>query len=153
MATYDLAVGGAVGVSEQSARKHILFANSINFATQNILSTDVAQILNIPANFLMTHFGVRLDTAEGGVATATFGDGADPNGWMATAFDMNGAVDTFANALETDAYCLLGGKYYAVADTIDMIASATLDVAVLTCWAQGFLLNDTYIVPSASLSA
>lgn len=157
MANYDLTRGGTIGVSEQDARKHILFANTVSFATQNILSTDIAQLINIPANFWMTAFGVRLDTAEGGVATGVFGDGADPNGWIATAFDLNGAVDIFAQsglvlaeaAPNTFLDLYHPGKYYPAADTVDLDPGHDLDAAVITCWAAGFILRDSYIITPA----
>ncbi len=157
MTIYNLAAGGTIGTSEQSARKHILFANTVDFSVNNILSTDVASILNIPANFWMTMFGVRLDVAEGGTATAVFGDGTNPDGWLASAFDLNGAVDTFAQsglilleaAPPTPADLFHPGKYYPAADTIDIDPANDLATAVITCWATGFILDDTYIVPSS----
>ncbi len=154
MTTYNLARGGTVGVSDEDTRKSIVFANTVSFATNNVLGADIVEIINIPANFWMTAFGVRLDTAEGGAATGVFGDGANDDGWLATAFDLNGAVDTFAQsglilleaAPPTPADLYHPGKYYPAADTIDINPSADLDAAVITCWAIGFMLKDTYLL-------
>ncbi len=148
MATLDLVIGGTSGVSEKSARKHILFANTIDFSVtaNNMVATDVAQLFNIPLGFFMTACGARVDTAQGATATATFGDGADPNGWMAT-FDLNGAVDTYTASLPGDAYPALGGKYYDAADTFDLVAGHTFDAAVITVWAEGYMIEADYTIP------
>ncbi len=142
MATIDLTLGGTVGTSEQAARKMITFTNSVDFsvAANNLTATDLAQLLSIPARFFMTHFGVRLDVVQGAVATCVFGDGADPNGWIATAFDLDGTADDYAAALPGDAYPALGGKYYATADTIDLDPGHVVDTAKLTCWATGYMI-------------
>jgi hypothetical protein len=158
MANYDLTRGGTIGVSEQDARKHVLFANTVSFVTQNVLATDIAQLINIPATFWMTMFGVRLDVAEGATATGVFGDGTTAGGWLGTAFDLNGAVNTFKQSglvlaeatpnTFVDVYH--PGKYYAAADTIDLDPGHDLDACVITVWASGFILDPTYIIPAAA---
>ncbi len=149
MATIDLTTGGTIGTSEQSSRKHVLFANTLDFSVtaNNMVATDICTIFNIPLGFFMTACGVRVDTAQGATATATFGDGADPNGWMATA-DLNGAVDTYVASLPGDAYPALGGKYYTAADTFDLVAGHTLDAAIITVWAEGFIIEADYTPPA-----
>ncbi len=145
MANIDLTVGGTIGASEQSARKHLLFANSIDCSVNNLDIADVGQVLNVPAGFFMKNFGIRIDLAGTATATLTAGDGADVNGWIDTAFAADGAVDTWAVGLDSDAYGALGGKYYSSADTIDMIgAVANLVLGQYTVWAEGFVLQDTY---------
>jgi hypothetical protein len=151
MAIVSLGLGGTTGVSENSIKKMVLFANTVDFsvAANNLLSTDIGTLLHIPAKFWMTAFGVRLDVAEGGTATAVFGDGADPDGWLGTAFNLNGAVNTFAQsgkvlaeaAPNTFVDLYHPGKYYPTADTIDIDPANDLDAAKITVWAHGFLLQ------------
>jgi len=150
MANIDLTLGGTTGVSETAARKQIVFINTIDFSitANNMVATDIGQMINIPAKFWMHTFGIRLDTVQGAVATAVFGDGADPNGWLATAVDLDGtAGDFFQSGLVLaeaapntflDAYH--PGKYYPTADTIDIDPGHTVDTAVITVWAAGFLM-------------
>ncbi|MCP4257974.1 MAG: hypothetical protein GY774_10670 [Planctomycetes bacterium] len=152
MADIYLAHGGTVGVSEQAARKHILFTNTIDFsgthlvsgvATSNALTaTDIGQLINIPAGFFMHTFGVRLDTVQGAVATCVFGDAVDPNGWAAGApFDLDGTALDTAFSLPGDAYPALGGKLYHVADTIDIDPGHVVDTAVITVFAAGYMID------------
>jgi len=151
MANIDLTQGGTTGVSENSARKQIIFANTIDFsiAANNLVATDIGQMLNIPAKFWMHTFGIRLDTVQGAVATAVFGDGADPNGWLATAVDLDGTAGDFFQsgkvlaeaAPNTFLELYHPGKYYATADTIDIDPGHVVDAAKITVFACGFLLQ------------
>jgi hypothetical protein len=159
MANIDLTLGGSTGVSETAARKQIVFSNTIDFSgthlvsgvstSNNLLSTDIGRLLNIPAKFWMHTFGIRLDTVEGGTATAVFGDGADPNGWLATAVDLDGTADDFFQsgkilaAATPDTFLDLyhPGKYYTAADTIDIDPANDLATAVITVFAAGFILE------------
>lgn len=158
MANIDLTKGGTTGISEGATRKHVLFANTIDFSgthvvagvdTANALTaTDIGQLISIPAKFWMLMFGIRLDTVQGAVATAVFGDGADPNGWLATAVDLDGTADDFFQsgkvlaeaAPNTFLELYHPGKYYPAADTIDIDPGHVVDTAVITVWATGFML-------------
>ncbi len=158
MANIDLTVGGTTNVSENAIKKQVVFANTIDFSgthlvsgvstSNNVLSTDIGQLISIPANFWMTCFGIRLDTVEGATATAVFGDGADPNGWLATAVDLDGtAGDFFQSGLvlaeaapNTWLDLYHPGKYYPAADTIDIDPANDLDTAVISVFACGFIL-------------
>ncbi len=158
MATLDLTLGGTVGASETAARKQLVFANTIDFSgthkvndvdTDNALTaTDIGQLLSVPAGFWMHTFGIRLDTVQGAVATAVFGDGADPNGWLATAVDLDGTANDFFQsglvlaeaAPNTWLDLYHPGKYYAAADTIDIAPGHVVDTAVITVFAAGFML-------------
>ena len=154
MATLDLTQGGTIGVSEQSARKHILFANTVDFSVigNNLVATDIGQLISVPAGFWMNSFGIRLDTVQGAVATAVFGDGVDPNGWLATAVDLDGTVNDFFQSGKVLAEAAPNtfldlyhpGKYYTTADTIDIDPGHVVDTAVITVWAAGFMLNASY---------
>lgn len=150
MANIDLTHGGTTGVSETAARKQMVFKNTIDFSgthlvagvsTSNALTaTDIAQLLNIPAGFYMHTFGCRLDTVQGAVATCVFGDGADPDGWVDTAFDLDGTALDTTFGLTTDAFGALGGKLYHTADTIDLDPGHVVDTAVISVFAAGFIV-------------
>ncbi len=151
MANIDLTLGGTTGASETAARKQLVFANTIDFsiAANNLVATDIGQMLNIPAKFWMHTFGIRLDVVQGAVATAVFGDGADPNGWLATAVDLDGTVGDFFQsgliqaAATPDTFLDLyhPGKYYATADTVDIDPGHVVDAAKITVFAAGFILQ------------
>lgn len=142
MATLDLTLGGTTGTSEQAGRKHVVFANQVDFsiAANALTATDIAQLLSVPAGFFMYRFGVRLDVVQGAVATCVFGDGADPDGWVDTAFDLDGTALDTSFTLVSDAYGALGGKLYATADTIDLDPGHVVDTALITCWAEGYMI-------------
>jgi hypothetical protein len=150
MANIDLTLGGTVGVSETAARKQVVFINTIDFSivANNLVATDIGQMINIPAKFWMHTFGIRLDTVQGAVATAVFGDGADPNGWLATAVDLDGTANDFFQSGKVLAEAAPNtfldlyhpGKYYPTADTIDIDPGHVVDTAVITVFAAGFMM-------------
>ncbi len=151
MATINMTIGGTTGVSENAIKKEVIFSNTVDFsiAANNLIATDIGQLLNIPAKFWMTTFGIRLDVVQGAVATAVFGDGDDPDGWLATAVDLDGtALDFFQSgkiqaAATPDTFLDLyhPGKYYPVADTIDIDPGHVVDAAKITVFARGFILQ------------
>jgi hypothetical protein len=69
-----------------------------------------------------------------------FGDAVDPNGWIATSFDLDGTALDTSFAIATDAFPLLGGKLYHTADTIDLDPGHVVDAAKITCWAEGYMI-------------
>jgi hypothetical protein len=143
MANIDVTKGGSTGVSEGSIRKLIVFQNTIDFsiAANNLVATDVCQMLNVPAGFCMQSLGVRLDTVQGAVATCVLGDGATANGWIATAFDLDGTALDTKFSLPGDVFPALGGKLYHTADTIDLDPGHVVDAAKITVWAVGFMVQ------------
>lgn len=150
MANIDLTLGGTTGASETAARKQLVFMNTIDFSitANNLVATDIGRMINIPAKFWMHTFGIRLDTVQGATCTAVFGDGADPNGWLGTAVDLDGTADDFFQsgkvlaeaAPNTFVDLYHPGKYYPAADTIDIDPGHTVDTAVITVFAAGFIL-------------
>ncbi len=151
MANIDLTLGGTTGASETAARKQLVFANTIDFSitANNLVATDIGQMINIPAKFWMHTFGIRLDTVQGAVATAVFGDGANADGWLATAVDLDGTADDFFQSGKVLAEAAPNtwldlyhpGKYYPAADTIDIDPGHVVDTAVITVFAAGFILQ------------
>ncbi len=151
MANIDLTLGGTTGASETAARKQLVFANTIDFSitANNLVATDIGQMLNIPAKFWMHTFGIRLDVLQAATCTAVFGDGANADGWLGTAVDLDGTVDNFFQsgkvlaeaAPNTFVDLYHPGKYYATADTIDIDPAHVVDAAKITVFACGFILQ------------
>jgi hypothetical protein len=144
MAILDLTRGGTIGVSENDVKKHVRFANQVDFsiAANALTATDSAKLISIPAGFFMTLLGVRLDVVQGAVATCVFGDGAAANGWIATAFDLDGtALDTHM-ALPADTFMALSGKLYHTADSIILDPGHVVDAAKITVWATGYMIPE-----------
>jgi hypothetical protein len=144
MATIDVTRGGTIGVSENDVKKHVRFANQVDFsiAANALIVTDLAQLISIPAGFFMTAFGVRLDVVQGAVATCVFGDATAANGWIATAYDLDGTALDTSISLPGDTFPALGGKLYHTADTIDLDPGHTVDAAKITCWATGYMIPE-----------
>jgi hypothetical protein len=142
MANVDLTIGGTTGVSETAARKQVVFINTIDFSivANNLIATDIGQMINVPAGFFMHTFGVRLNVVQGAVATCVFGDGVTADGWIDTAFDLDGTALDTSFSLVSDPFGALGGKLYHTADTIDIDPGHVVDAANITVFAAGFLL-------------
>lgn len=100
---------------------------------------DIIEVLPLPAKTMVLAAGVDVTTAEGAALTLDLGDGADPNGYL-VGVDAN-AVASYANSLtltEGAPNTVTGygsGKYYAAADTIDLVTVAAADAAVVRVWA------------------
>lgn len=108
----------------------VLAKQELDFSATNAAASDVVQAVNIPAGAFVLAVWIYINTAEGGVATADIGDGADPNGFD-DAVNFNAAAGTVTKALQgTDAYAV--GKYYSAADTVDIVPDNALDTAIVT---------------------
>lgn len=110
----------------------VLAENTINFATNNGVASDVVQAIKVPKGAYVMQVGTYLHTAEGGTQTATVGDGAGANSWDASV-DLNAAGGTVTGGIPgTDAYAT-SGKLYTAEDTIDLTMSAhAADTAKIT---------------------
>lgn len=126
----------------------VVDADSANTNGYNIANTDIVQMIDVRAEEVVLLVVLEVVTSEGGAATVTVGDGADPDGFIATA-DVNVTAGTTYSSVQTytvdltnadlelpDTLAagilgLVGGKYYSAADTIDIVAAAALDAAAL----------------------
>jgi len=151
MATFDFTKGGTTGLADTQKHKHVVLENEIDFAHADyagVVGSSVVQMLNVPAGFLMTRCIVNVKTAAGGVVTFTVGDGAAAAGWILVV-DGNVAGVTLSNLdlseaappTYDDANMGLGGKYYAAADTIDIVPSDVMLAAVVKIFAEGFMVS------------
>lgn len=147
MATKNLTVGGALGASIAGLNKVFVLANTIDHSlpANQLGAADVAQVLNIPAGFLVLRAGHNVLTPEGATAAGTLGDGADVDGYL-TNSNLN-AVATQLSALaltEAAPNTVTGysnGKFYATADTIDYVATQAVDAAKVRYFAIVIDLN------------
>lgn len=102
-----------------------------------ITTADVLQVFTVRAGTWVPAVFVRPTTAEGATMTIDVGDGTDGAGYINNG-DIN--ATTMLSSLITTTYSLAtaGGKYYAAADTIDVIpnnaspATAVIELIVVT---------------------
>lgn len=95
------------------------------------------QLADIPAGAFVLNVLANIDTAFTAALTATIGDGTSAAGYLASAdLAPQSAVATglFKNSRGAGE-AFAGGKYYAAADTIDVvIAGATPDAGLCSVW-------------------
>jgi hypothetical protein len=146
MATRDLTLGGTVLVSEKDMPKVVLLQRSRDFsvAANTVTAADVLQMIDVPAGFLAMGVLVETQTVEWSTSTpCQVGDGADTDGWLTTAMcNLNSTSTDICNS--TSAYGALNGgrgKFYPVADTIDVIPNNDLDAAQIRVGVWGFMAN------------
>jgi hypothetical protein len=158
MSLKDFALGGSVLVSEKAQPKFVLLERTIDFgvSANSVSAGDTCQCLNVPAGFYALGAGIEVMTVES--TTAAFGnkialgDGDDTDGFLTTAL---GVLSTAANVLSgqgfavtpeatvtwQNAYGAQGGKFYAVADTVDLFAYGTLANAKVRVGVWGFMFD------------
>lgn len=90
-----------------------------------LAALDVLQVLNVPAKTFVMLSGYDVLTAEGATATMTVGDGNDPDG-LITSVNLNSVASgvqglVLAEAAPNTVAGYTNGKYYAAADTIDVV--------------------------------
>lgn len=133
MATITTALVGGAGYPSEGLAKLVRIENTVDFSKVLPANTDVVQALPVPANALVLHVATRVVAAGTGSTTATIGDGADADGWIAsvaldaaagTELTSNGKFTLSEGAPNTIAYThafgASGGKFYSAADTIDL---------------------------------
>jgi len=137
MATVTTFVDGTQ-TTNHIGTKMVYAENKLDFSATNVSSADVVQALKIPKGAIPLMVDVKMVTAEGATATATVGDGTDPNGYDndinlnttgRVCFPTRG-TDAYANAT-SDAEPGLIREPYSADDTIDIVPGADLDTAVL----------------------
>lgn len=131
MATTHDVTGDSTTFPWVGGQKCFVIEKEFDCSDTALVSGDTYKALHIPANTLVLHVAVEVTTAEGGVGTVDIGDDSTTNGWCA-GIDVNSAT----TSLGAGAYA--GGKVYAVADTLDVLANNALDAAVFTVLAVCF---------------
>jgi hypothetical protein len=95
-------------------------------------SSDVLQLMDIPAGTFVHACWVQLITKEGVTAAATLGDATQAAGFVAT-ITLNGTADTWYGPAGSESYAAYGGKFYDATDTLDMVlaTAAAIETAVV----------------------
>tara|TARA_R100000995_G_C3482846_1_gene125143 strand:- start:1279 stop:1737 length:459 start_codon:yes stop_codon:yes gene_type:complete len=142
MATYNDGKGYKLGTAGAHVAKGINKVSTIsvdlNFATITteraaasltaLTSSDILEVIRVPANTLVTNVALNVTTAEGGTLTIDVGDGDNPDGYID---GVNGnATAAYLTVAGTDAF--EAGKFYTAADTIDVKINNAADAAVMT---------------------
>ena len=154
MATDDLTVGGTTSrmPSEKSIHSFFHMEREIDFsvAANSVSNADILQCIAIPAGAFILGAYVNAITNE--TSTALLGDGASTGGYLGTTTcDLNvtltymsGSGNTVSSTTVTNtlgAYARQGGKYYPLADTLDLIPTNTLNSAKVKVGCYGFMVN------------
>ena len=92
-------------------------------------AADVVQLFSVAKGDIILN--ARCISKVAGTVTATFGDGSDVDGLIAsidsaaTAGTATGTAGAYLQA-GTSPYAILGGKAYAAADTLDLVLGGTV---------------------------
>jgi len=148
MTTYTTYTDGSTitsksGYTAAGAPEFTTFYGRFDSTKRNLASTDVAEVITIPAGTLILGVVTKIVTAES-TASQTFdvGDGTDPNGWVAAAAS-DAAAGTYVHG--GGAYVIATGtsatkgKLYTAADTLDVLSTSgsANDTLVVDIWAYG----------------
>lgn len=150
MATYSVA-GSAIqaypafpaGVFSVKAKVDFKTINSGSGTVQN----DIVQLIQIPANTLVLGVSFRVETVSSNLADFDIGDGAVTDGYidgasMATINDGCSWVTTFNEATpNTTADGMSLGKFYTVADTIDLKQNTAATVVTGKLLVQAVMID------------
>lgn len=104
-----------------------------------LTTTDILEVLQIPAKTMVLHVGLDVTKAAGATLTVDVGDGADRDGYL-DGVNAN-TIASYANPFvlaEGAPNTVVGfgaGKYYAAADTIDVVFNNAPGAAIMRLWA------------------
>lgn len=140
MATYQTYndgrnIASASGANAAGAPGRDILVGEFNAGKRALSTSDVVEVINIPANTYVEQVFVKVLAADAG-ASINVGDGADPDGWgvgvSVAATDVLHDADAAFNA---------SAKFYTADDTIDITATGTLDTARVRVYAVCSLLG------------
>lgn len=128
---------------------HLFREVDFSVAANSVSNAAVVPVIPIPAGAFVMGAYVNAITNE--TSTALLGDGDDTGGYLGTFCDLNvtityvsGSGNTTLSTTVTQtrgSYARQGGKYYPVADNIDLIPTNTLNTAKVSVGAWGFMMN------------
>lgn len=119
----------------------------IDTALKNIGAGDTVELINVPANSYVAMVRYEVLTVEGGTMTIDIGDGTTPAGFVSNLNgNSSGAEGVSAPVALTEGTpnVVTGysdGKYYAAADTIDLVFDNAADAVKLKVQALIFDFN------------
>lgn len=105
--------------------------------------TTVAAV-EIPAGTFVPPYGVTVYIPEawaGGTPSIDVGDGDDADGWVDTLDVTETTIGTYSGS-ETNSPIAVRGKYYASADTIDVVLAASSTAGTAYIFVLGYDLSD-----------
>lgn len=103
--------------------------DATTFKGSAIATTNVFELISLPAGAFVLTVSYKVTTVEGGTCTFGLGDGAGTSGYGAS-IDGNAATDASSfNGTTSPTYGV--GKYYAAADTVDLILTSGTAAAVV----------------------
>lgn len=138
MADFDMTANTREGLGETRVLR-----KTFDASVQNLAQNDIAQLIDVPANSFVHAVRWEVTTVEGAARNFALGDGADTDGYVATTTGNTlaegcSAPPTLTEGAPNTITGLTGGKYYAAADTIDLLAvtsggltAMVIDVAVV----------------------
>lgn len=130
MATYDVTVGGTAAVAYVNGLPITKVSAEVDFSTINggsgTAQNDIITAINVPAGTMVLGVAYEVVTASSNLADVDIGDGADPDGYHdGVNMTSTGSGFSFSTTLtEGTPNTVAGfglGKYYAAADTIDLV--------------------------------
>ncbi len=129
-ATIDLTVGGTTVIDSANLVKAYTVKRTVDCNASNAggverTAADTLQLINVPANHMALVVAYEIEVIEGDTCTFDIGDGSDPDGYHdgIDAESTGGAANSLvmAEAAPNTVVGYSGGKYYAAADTIDLL--------------------------------
>lgn len=153
MATYTDSYGfnkGSAALRAEGLNKAVRMEVVLDFAAIKaaraaagataLASGDVLEVMAVPAKTLVMAVGYDVTKAEGGTATFDLGDGSDTDGYLNDINLNSVASGAMSLALATGTPNTVAGysagKYYAAADTIDVLLNNNdVNAAVVRIWA------------------
>lgn len=130
MATIDLRVGDGDAAPFTNNTPFVVSA-TWDAAENPAAATDIVQLIDVPAGTFIEGLRVKVETAEGAIATADIGDGT-----LATQF----VTDLNLNALSDTVTAATVRKLYTTAGVIQLAPDAACDLVKVTVTAFGVSL-------------
>lgn len=127
MPTYDLTLGGPAISGRESPFKTVTKSVVVDFSKRVLIQNDVAQVIDIPADTFVRLVRWEVLKVEGAARNFSIGDGVNAAGYIAStsgnalAEGISGPI-ALTEGVPNTITGFSGGKYYPVADTIDVTA-------------------------------
>lgn len=160
MASFDNTVGAAnARYPAQALPVNFLIENTLDTAANNRGAGDDSGMIKVAANSLVMFAGLEVLTLEGGTMTLDLGDGVDPNGYLdgvdgddsvgdvyvsQKSYIMtstNGDFDNEGAISALNVYSMVGGRFYAALDNIDLVNVDAANLLKVRVFAQIFDLK------------
>ncbi len=131
----ELIANQAYGQELVDDNGNVLSLPSTGFSNTN---SDILRVFKVPVGTLITVCGALVVTVEGGAATFDFGDGDDPNGFLA-AVNLNSAVSELTQVADGYGPDNVSGVLYDAEDSLDITwgtdatAVAVFDIFAMAC--------------------